>query len=194
MKAVLFLRFWLIFLFIGLSGCGGTPAGNEAPVTGSTILADTVAASTIIYLVRHAEKDTSDAANQDPVLTPEGETRALALLAELEGQPVTALYASNYIRTMATLKPLATAHHVKIIPYEAHDFEGLKAKIMRNNKGATVVVAGHSNTLLPIIQAFGATTDVTSISDQEYDYLFKVTVAPDGTAAVETRHFGAESH
>jgi len=195
MKLHLLLKLWLVLLVLGFSACRSTPAANEeaAAFTSPTTTGTADDHSTVVYLVRHAEKDISDPNNQNPDLTAQGEARAEALLLELKGQPVAALYATKYLRTENTLKPLATAYQLEIIPYAANDFDVLKKQILQNNSGKTVVVAAHSNTLLPLIQAFGAKTDVTFITEEQYDYLFKVTIAPDGTSTVETGHYGPGS-
>ncbi|MBF9253942.1 histidine phosphatase family protein [Pontibacter sp. 172403-2] len=191
MKLPLLLKLWLVLLIFGFPACRNTPAANE----GAAAIASPAATGnpTVVYVVRHAEKDISDPDNQDPGLTALGEARAEALREKLEGQPVAALYATKYLRTINTLKPLAMAHHLEIIPYAANNFGGLKQQILQNYSGKTVVVAAHSNTLLPVIQAFGAETDIAFITEQQYDYLFKITVAPEGTSTVETGHYGAES-
>ncbi|WP_347158121.1 histidine phosphatase family protein [Pontibacter chitinilyticus] len=193
MKIRLLLQLWLLLLIFGFSACRSASSDNK----GAMAVADPLSAEernaqpTTIFLVRHAEKDISDPTNDDPGLTPAGEARAEALRAELEGQQLAALYATKYTRTRQTLQPLAAAHQLEITTYVAYDFSGLKTRVLQDHKGKTVVVAGHSNTLLPILKAFGAKTDVAFISEQQYDYLFKVTVAPDGTATVETEHYGA---
>ncbi|GAB3540630.1 phosphoglycerate mutase family protein [Pontibacter brevis] len=147
----------------------------------------------MVYLVRHAEKDTTDPANEDPDLTPAGVARAEALRTLLEGQEVDALYATKYLRTINTLKPLADTRQLEVRQYEAHDFDNLKQQLLQNHRGETVVVAGHSNTVLPIMEALGVQRPVTEIADSDYDYIFKVTLASDGTATVATDHFGSAS-
>lgn len=147
----------------------------------------------MVYLVRHAEKDISDPANQDPDLTPEGLARAEALQELLQSEKVDALYSTNYLRTTNTLKPMAAARNLEIKKYAAHDFSGLKSLIMQQHAGQTVVISGHSNTLLPIIEAFGAQKPVADITDNQYDYIFKLEVAPNGTATVHTDSYGTAS-
>ncbi|MDX5482547.1 MAG: histidine phosphatase family protein [Hymenobacteraceae bacterium] len=190
MKLPLLLRLWLVLLAISFSACR-TPSENEgAQATATADAAEKMTQPTVVYLVRHAEKDISDPANQDPDLTAEGNTRAEALRSTLQGEEVAALYATKYIRTKNTLKPISEERQLEVQQYEAHDFNSLKQQILENYQGKTVVVAGHSNTLLPIIEAFGARRPVAEITDSEYDYIFRVTVAPDGTATVETDQFG----
>lgn len=180
MKSSLLFKLCLLWLVFGFAACRETNG-------------DAARQPTFVYLMRHAEKDVSDPKNEDPALTPQGADRAEALRAALENEPVAALYTTKYIRNKDTLKPLATGRQVETIVYEAHDFDGLKKQILEHHQGETVVVAGHSNTLLPIIKAFGATVAIDSISEQQYDYLFKLAVMPDGTSTVETQHYGAES-
>jgi phosphohistidine phosphatase SixA len=179
---------WLIILIFNMAACqSNTSEATKAGGSGANAASEPM----VIYLVRHAEKDTSDTTNQDPGLTPEGVVRAEALRALLEGQEVDALYATKYIRNINTLKPLAESRGLEVRLYEAHDFENLKEQLLQQHMGETVVVAGHSNTLLPMIEVFGAKRPVAGIPETEYDYLFKLTVAPDGKATVETDEFGA---
>ncbi|PKV63248.1 SixA phosphatase family protein [Pontibacter ramchanderi] len=185
MKNLFRLSFLLIFLAF-FSACSGT-ATSEQQIEEI----ETATEVTTVYLVRHAEKDTTDASNEDPELTEAGHARAEALRALLEGQEIDALYATKYMRTGQTLYPLASERNLEVVQYEGHDFEGLKARILQEHRGQTVVVAGHSNTLLPIIEAFGATKPFEEIADSQYRYLFKLTVRPDSTASVEVTEFGA---
>jgi 2,3-bisphosphoglycerate-dependent phosphoglycerate mutase len=189
MKLNLLFRMWLAILVFTFAACQSNPSQKEAAMVGDTD-AEAASSAMTVYLVRHAEKDMTDTTNQDPGLTPEGEARAEALRALLEGQEVDALYATKYIRTINTLKPLAESRQLEVRQYEAHDFDNLKEQLLQHHMGETVVVAAHSNTLLPIIEAFGAERPVPDIAETEYDYLFKLTVAPGGTATVETAEFG----
>ncbi|MBC5993452.1 SixA phosphatase family protein [Pontibacter cellulosilyticus] len=192
MKLTLLLRVWVLLLILGTAACRNMPTGNEGAVAIANAAPDeAVTQPTTVYLVRHAEKDISNPSDQDPGLTAEGEARAEALRSELEGLKIDALYATKYKRTQNTLKPMATARNLDVQIYEAHDFNGLGQKIKEQHAGKTVVVAGHSNTILPIVEALGGKRPISDISDSQYDYLFKVAVAPDGTATVETKKFGA---
>lgn len=182
-----------MLLLFAASACRNMPSGNEGAIAVANPESDEVITQpTTVYLVRHAEKDISNPSEQDPDLNAEGVARAEALRSYLEGQKVDALYATRYKRTKNTLLPLAEAHNLQIVEYDAHDFNGLESKILQEHQGGTIVVAGHSNTVLPIVEAFGAKRPVPDISDFQYDYIFKVTVAPDGTATVETNKYGAQ--
>ncbi|MET3542942.1 broad specificity phosphatase PhoE [Pontibacter aydingkolensis] len=191
MKLRLLLHVWVLLLILGTAACRNMPSANEGAFAVADPLPNEVnTLPTTVYLVRHAEKDISNPSDQDPGLTPDGEARAEALRAELEGQKIDALYATKYKRTQNTLKPMAAARNLEIKVYEAHDFNGIGNKLKEQHAGKTVVVAGHSNTLLPLMEALGSKRPVSDISDSQYDYLFKVTINPDGASTVETVRFG----
>jgi 2,3-bisphosphoglycerate-dependent phosphoglycerate mutase len=182
-----FLHISLIIVLIALLGAcrSGTVDSDLAVATEQK-----VEATTTVYLVRHAEKATSDPSNEDPDLTPTGMARAQALRSLLEGEEIHALYATKYVRTEQTLKPLAEERQLEIIRYEGHDFNGLRERLLRDHRGQTVVVAGHSNTLLPIIEAFGSKRPVSDIADGEYNYLFKLIVDQENNTIVEMNQYG----
>ncbi|RIJ42815.1 SixA phosphatase family protein [Pontibacter oryzae] len=192
MKKLLLQNVWLLLLTLATVACRQSPQSLDSRVEGQNF-ANNKALPTTVYLVRHAEKDISDPGNEDPGLTPEGQTRAEALRNLLQGQQIGALYATKYTRTKNTVQPLAEARKLEVQLYEAHDFAGIKDTILKENAGQTVVVSGHSNTILPIIEALGAKRPVPDITDMEYDYIFKVTITPDGSASVATDHYGTAS-
>lgn len=142
--------------------------------------------STIVYLVRHAEKDLSNPGNKNPSLTDQGNIRAQHLAEKLKNEKIAAIYSTKFDRTMNTVKPLADQKKLSVKTYYGVDYEALK-KMVEAEKGKTIVICGHSDNLLPIIKAMGATPPLETIADTDYDNLFKVAIAPDGkaTATVE---------
>ncbi len=146
------------------------------------------ASITLVYVVRHAEKDLSDTTDNPP-LTPEGHARAEKLKALLDTVKIAAIYSTPYQRNMSTVQPLAEAKNIAIEAYEAHNFEQLASNILQNHAGQTVLVCGHSNTVLPIITQLGATPPQDSIADADYSNLFRVTIPPEGEAKVAVIKF-----
>jgi phosphohistidine phosphatase SixA len=144
--------------------------------------------TTVVYLVRHAEKVTSNPNDQDPDLTAAGYARAQALQKYLQNTSIDVFLTSPYKRTRLTLEPIAAGREIGT--YQAHGYAALKKLITDKYAGKTVLVAGHSNTLLDIIETFGATKPVSSIGDSKYDYIFKLTLRPGKKAKVETATFG----
>ncbi|MDX5419392.1 MAG: histidine phosphatase family protein [Hymenobacteraceae bacterium] len=183
-----FLRFSFLLLLLAGSLFSCRQGTTDSDV--SVAVEQKVAEPTTIYLVRHAEKDISNPSDENPDLTTAGKARAEALRSLLDGENVHALYATKYIRTINTLKPLADERKLEIRQYEGHDFNGIKQRLLQEHRGQTVVIAGHSNTLLPMIEAFGAKRPVSDIADSEYNYVFKVKIDTEDKTTVELNQFG----
>ncbi|MCC2544999.1 histidine phosphatase family protein [Hymenobacter sp. BT175] len=149
--------------------------------------------SAIVYLVRHAEKDLTPGL-ADPLLTPAGEQRALALRDTLRRAAVHAILTTDTRRTKATVTPLAEARKLTPEIYDPKRAEDVAKLIRQRFQNKTVVIVGHSNTILPLIEAFGAGKPVPEIRDNEYDYLFRVMVPESGPAKVlSVSRYGASS-
>jgi phosphohistidine phosphatase SixA len=146
---------------------------------------------TTVYIVRHAEKDsTSDAA--DPTLSAVGQVRAQALRQTLEKRHPVALFTTDTKRTRATLEPLASALKLEPQVYDARRGRDLADRVLKEYAGKSVVIVGHSNTVLSLIDDFGAIPPVDAIGENEYEYLFTVRTAEGMQPIVETRGYGAE--
>ncbi|WP_165699468.1 histidine phosphatase family protein [Hymenobacter jejuensis] len=139
--------------------------------------------------MRHAEKGTEPA--NDPPLTPAGEQRALALRAKLKSKPVAAIFTTDTRRTRATVAPLAAA--LKLTPqvYNPRQLTELATQIKQTYAGKTVVVVGHSNTILETAEALGATRPVPTIGDAEFNYLLEVKVPAQGASTAKATRYGA---
>ena len=147
---------------------------------------------TTVYIVRHAEKDTTVAGSTDPELSVDGRARAQALSQTLAKRQPAALFTTDTKRTRATLTPLATALKLEPQTYDPKRGRDLADRILKEYAGKSVVIVGHSNTVLSLIDDFGGIPPVDEIADTEYDYLFTVRVAPGMQPTVETRGYGAE--
>lgn len=141
-----------------------------------TAVSTTWAQATTIYIVRHAEKDMADGNVKDPRLTPEGLKRSFDLSTKLEKDEISAIFSTNYIRTIQTAEPLSKRIKKKIQIYDPTIVSDIVRTVNNNYKGKTVLIVGHSNTILPIIRAFGGSTTVTEIKDYDYSYLFKLII------------------
>lgn len=147
---------------------------------------------TTVYIVRHAEKDTTVAGNPDPELSAEGRARAQALNQTLAKRQPAALFTTETKRTRATLAPLAAALKLEPQTYDPKRGRDLADRVLKDYAGKSVVIVGHSNTVLSLIDDFGGIPPVDEIRDDEYEYLFVVRVAPGMQPTVETRGYGAE--
>lgn len=145
--------------------------------TFAPILAQSCSESMTVVLVRHAEK----AADQgsDPSLTEAGKQRAEALASVLHDFSADVFYASQYKRTQETLQPLATQQGknitIKPIQGKLDDFaNALKTEMLQDHCGKNVVIAGHSNTIPALIQAW--CNQSAPIQDSEHHHLFVATL------------------
>lgn len=145
---------------------------------------------TTIYLVRHGEKDLTPGL-ADPPLTPAGEARAQLLARQLAKRHPAALFTTDTRRTRATLAPLAQATGLTPEVYRAQEPATLASYLRQAYAGKTVVVVGHSNTLLPLLTALGVAPLPGEIRDEEYNYLFKVTLREGKPAKLIMSRYGA---
>jgi len=147
-----------------------------------------------VIVVRHAEKvdDT-----RDPVLNEAGAERAEALAGALEHAGIDAAYASQYQRTRLTALPAAVdaGLSVRIAPIEG-DIDawalGFAAEIAQKHAGETVLVAGHSNTVPPLVAALCRCT-VEALTDSDYDRLYIVSGAGGEHPGVVVARYGEAS-
>lgn len=112
-----------------------------------------------IILVRHAERAAEPAA--DPALSPSGAARAQALAATLANAGVSGIVTTQFRRSRETAQPLAEALHLTPQVIAARKGEAAAhiaevATAVRAQGGGTVLVVGHSNTVMAIAAALGA--------------------------------------
>jgi len=136
------------------------------------------AQTTTVLLVRHAEKMTTG--GSDPQLTDDGRARAENLAAMLKDVELEAIYSTPFVRTRGTVAPVAKAKGIELTITEVGPgFEkALAERILAENKGGTVLVVGHSNTIGRTIAALGAGQPF-DLDESEYGDLFVCTL-PDG--------------
>jgi phosphohistidine phosphatase SixA len=174
------LKIFLFILAFGLfAGCGEKGEVNPSPEPEK---------ETVIYVVRHAEKGTNSAT--DPDLSAIGQARAIALKDTLSGKDIAAVYATNYKRTQQTGQPTASARNLTISAYDPDNLAALAEKVLKDNLHKTVLIVGHSNTILETIEAFKATRPVLVVNDSEYNYLFKIIIKENKTPVVDVKRYG----
>lgn len=144
------------------------------------------AQTTTVWIVRHAEKDTAFATRANPALNAMGKQRAVDLAAYLKKTPIALIYSTDTKRTRQT------AEHFKapLEIYNPSNLANLATQLVENNKGKTILLVGHSNTVLETIEALGGQRPVKALSDEDYDYIFKVEIESNKPAKVQTYQFG----
>lgn len=146
------------------------------------------AQSTDVWVVRHAEKDKTNSDDKNPNLSDEGRIRAGDLAIYLKKVKFDAAFATPTKRTHQTLDSLIIK---KVTDYK--DIKQLVEDVKKNYVGQTVIIAGHSNTVLEIVEAFGAKRPKTELTDDDYDYIFHLTVKGD-KAKVKMDQYGRPHH
>ena len=146
-------------------------------------------ATTTVIFVRHAEKEAT--AGNDPELSLAGQTRAAELARQLVDADVTAgvdaIYSTTYRRTEQTVKPVADALNLPIMPYDAANTETIMDEIVKTHKGKIILVVGHSNTIPELI----ASKVVPPIAEDEYDNIYIVTIPWFGKTKTIRLRYGA---
>lgn len=149
-------------------------ADGPAPVEASS-------ARTVVFLVRHAERETDE-------LNEIGRMRADHLATLFEHTKLDALIATDLIRTRQTIEPLAAAQAAMGNPLEIRITDATAAAtveaIRALSPGSTAVAAGHSFTIMSVIQTLGATETRLPFPSSEYDNVWVLTLEAGGEAAV----------
>ncbi|MBL7951154.1 MAG: histidine phosphatase family protein [Flavobacteriales bacterium] len=142
---------------------------------------------TTIYVVRHAEKLTSDF---DTPLSPAGELRAQALAEKLAEGGVQRIYATARQRTQQTVRPLAERLGLGVVVLEPNAVDSLVQLIKKEDRGRVLLVAGHNNTVPSIVQGLSGQA-VEPIPESVFDRLYRVELPAEGEGTVTLLHYGA---
>jgi broad specificity phosphatase PhoE len=129
-----------------------------------------------IIVVRHAERVDQ---SKDSPLSEAGRTRARALAALLVRSGVTAIYATQYQRTIATAQPLADALGLPVQQWPSDDTPRLVDRLKTRHANDVVAVVGHSDTVPDILARYGAAA--VTIAADDFGNVF--IVVPKGTGA-----------
>ena len=142
--------------------------------SGFTYAAAAQETSKTIVLVRHAEKDTSPAADpEDPDLTPEGKQRAERLWKLVKRYKPGALYSTDYRRTRDTLAEVARRRHLDVKTYDARKPADLVAGI-NSSPVKRFVVVGHSNTIPALANLLLKKELFKQLDDSEYGAIWVI--------------------
>lgn len=163
MKSLLFKSLLLIFLFVSC-----TPKEEI----------------TTYYLIRHAEKDRSDANNRNPSLTIKGEQRAQNWAEYFKNIPIDAVYSTKYYRTIETATPTAKTKNLDVLFYDPRN---LYDSIFQNKtKGKSVLIVGHSNTTPVFANKILGENKYEFMADNDNSSLFIVTLkGSEKTSSIE---------
>ena len=143
--------------------------------------------TTTYYIVRHAEKETTNTMTSDVPLSAAGKQRAEALKEMLKNKNIKHIYSTNFIRTKSTVQPLADAIHVPLEIYDPKDSTFInKLKAIDGN----VLIVGHSNTVDDLVNGVSGNKEINGdLPDPEYGDLF-VVKKKGNHFSFEKKHFG----
>lgn len=131
---------------------------------------------TTIYLVRHAEKDTT-VDQYNPPLIKAGFERAEKLNDKFSNENIKYIFSTKFQRNMNTVMPLSKSQDKEIHLYEYHKWQNMldSLKTIPGNH----LICGHGDNLLPMLDYLEADVGKNKLGHQEYDNLFKVTIKED---------------
>ena len=147
-------------------------------VAAAILITHSATAQRAVFVVRHAEKQT-DSNDAGVPLSEAGRARAMRLAALLKNAGVTAIYSTDFVRTLETAEPLARTLKITVRKYSATgpdgkpDLQPLARRLKAEHARDIVLVVGHSNTVPPLLNALGCVEEI-EIPAAQYDDLFAV--------------------
>ena len=146
---------------------------------GHTIELNTEEGAKVIFLVRHAEKDTLPEKN--PILTDAGYERSYRLAQIFKKTRLDAIYSTLYNRTMHTVDSLATTKGLPTNIYQPKNLKQLGIDIKDSKEMNRVIISGHSNTTPAMANVLMDNKVIDSGFDEsDYDNFLVVNLLPDG--------------
>ncbi len=129
-----------------------------------------------VILMRHAEKDVSEEADTaDPELSEAGKIRALKLAEIALKYKPEIIYSTDYIRTKATVAPLASKLRAMTFIYDPKNLDEMYDKIM-SGKYKRIVVVGHNDTTPELANLLMKEEKYERLGENEYDKIFVVKI------------------
>jgi len=129
------------------------------------------------YFIRHAEKDRSDPANENPDLTEKGIQRAEHWSEIFKNVKFDAVYSTNFNRTIETAKPTALKNNVEITIYDSNNID--ISRFLEETKGKKVLVVGHSNSTPKFVNSILKEEKYENIDDSNNANLYVVIITGD---------------
>jgi len=126
---------------------------------------------TKIFLIRHTE--TLDDGTRDPVLSEKGIERANKWAAVLQKEKIDAVYATDLKRTQTLARIIADYQGIEEINSYKRDLD--IEEFLKEIKGKTIVVSGHSNTTPFFVNKLIGEEKYRQIEDTDYSNFFIIT-------------------
>lgn len=130
-----------------------------------------VAQTTTIYLIRHAEKVDN---SKNPDLSKLGLERAEHWKTILAQVPLKAVYSTDFLRTVQTATPTAASKNLEIIKYDPKTID--LEKIKKDHNGQAILIVGHSNTTPDLTNKIIDQKVYAPIEDNVFGNLYLITI------------------
>lgn len=128
---------------------------------------------TKVFLIRHAEKDRTDKANSNPHLNSLGTKRSLKWKGFFKNIDFDIIYSTNYHRTLETIKPFSD-NGTELVIYNPSKID--YNEFVSKNKGKTILVVGHSNTIPTFTNSISNKKLYNNIEDNNNSNLYVVNI------------------
>ena len=129
-----------------------------------------------IILLRHAEKDLSGEENHpDPNLSAEGNLRAQRLIEAVNKYQPDAIFSSQFIRTRATVTPLARKNRMMIQIYNHRNLKEI-AELAMSGKFKRILIVGHNTTTPALANLLIGQEKYKPLAESEYDKIWVVKI------------------
>ena len=139
------------------------------------------AQDSVVVFLRHAEKTHRGSTAR---LSSMGQRRAISLSADLAPFQPVALFASDLPRTQQTLEPFSKDSGLPIQIYDRGSEWALGRSLLVRYAGKTVVVCGHSDTLMDLVRSLGHPTPFPEVSGFDRFWVLRV-IEPGGAVTLE---------
>ena len=129
-----------------------------------------------VILFRHAEKDLSEGADTaNPELSAAGKLRAEKLVGIVRKYRPDAIYSTDYIRTRATVRPLARRGRHMVFMYDPGNLNQLRDLIL-SGKSKSIIVVGHNNTTPALVNLLIGQEKYKKLADTDYGKIWVVKI------------------
>lgn len=129
-----------------------------------------------VILFRHAEKDISEGADTaNPELSAAGKLRAEKLAEIVDKYQPDIIYSTDYIRTKATVRPLAKKRRAMTFIYDPRNLNQMRDAIL-SGKFKRIVVVGHNTTTPALVNLLIGQNKYKTLAETEYDKMFVVKI------------------
>jgi broad specificity phosphatase PhoE len=144
--------------------------------------------ATIVLVVRHGEKAGTLPNDLLTPLSEDGEQRADELARVLGGSDVQQIYNTEFKRTRDTAEPLVMLTGAAQTELAHAQLADLISRIRSSDRGKTVVVVGHSDTVPEIVRQLSG--GGAPVIGEQFDNLFEVILPRCGTARILRLKYG----